>query len=88
MKRGLFRKVNVGDSIKLIILKDKLSLKLFKSMYRIRSVEEEIAKRYQEGKMRCPTHLSIGQEAVPAAFSQLASKKDFTVRNVLLRADI
>ena len=48
-------------------------------MYRIRSVEEEIAKRYQEGKMRCPTHLSIGQEAVPAAFSQLASKKDFTV---------
>jgi len=48
-------------------------------MYRIRSVEEEIAKRYNEGKMRCPTHLSIGQEAVPAAFSQLASQKDFAV---------
>ena len=48
-------------------------------MYRIRSVEEEIAKRYHEGKMRCPTHLSIGQEAVPAAFSQLASKKDFAI---------
>ena len=48
-------------------------------MYRIRSVEEEIAKRYNEGKMRCPTNLSIGQEAVPAAFSQLASQKDFAV---------
>ena len=48
-------------------------------MYRIRSVEEEIAKRYHNGKMRCPTHLSIGQEAVPAAFSLLASKKDFAV---------
>lgn len=48
-------------------------------MYRIRSVEETIAKRYQEGKMRCPTHLSVGQEAVSAAFSQLVSKKDFAV---------
>ena len=48
-------------------------------MYRIRSVEEEIAHRYHEGKMRCPTHLSIGQEAVPAAFSELVSSKDFAV---------
>lgn len=32
-------------------------------MLRIRMLEEEIAKRYKEGKMRCPVHLSIGQEA-------------------------
>ena len=48
-------------------------------MHRIRAVEEEISKRYSEGKMRCPTHLSIGQEAVPAAFSEIALKKDFAV---------
>ena len=30
----------------------------------IRAVEEEIANKYSENKMRCPTHLSIGQEAV------------------------
>lgn len=48
-------------------------------MYRTRSIEEEIAKRYHEGRMRCPTHLSVGQEAVPAAFSQLVQKKDFAV---------
>jgi len=60
-------------------LKDKLSLRLYKEMYRIRSVEEEIARKYHEGKMRCPTHLSIGQEAVPAAFSELVSSKDFAV---------
>jgi len=30
-------------------------------------VEEEIAVRYPQGKMRCPTHLSTGQEGVPAA---------------------
>ncbi len=48
-------------------------------MYRIRSVEQEISKRYSDGKMRCPTHLSIGQEAVPSAFSEITKKKDFVV---------
>ena len=42
---------------------------LYKKMLRIRMIEEEIAKRYAEGSMRCPTHLSIGQEAVPAALN-------------------
>ena len=36
---------------------------LLRSMTRIRLVEEEIAKRYPEQQMRCPVHLSIGQEA-------------------------
>ena len=33
-------------------------------MLRIRLVEESIANKYSEQKMRCPTHLSIGQEAI------------------------
>ena len=41
-------------------------LKIYKSTLRIRMVEEAIANRYQvngkEQKMRCPIHLSIGQE--------------------------
>ncbi len=36
---------------------------LLRSMTRIRMVEEEIAKRYPKQQMRCPVHLSIGQEA-------------------------
>ena len=36
---------------------------LLRSMTRIELVEEEIAKRYPEQQMRCPVHLSIGQEA-------------------------
>jgi pyruvate dehydrogenase E1 component alpha subunit len=56
-----------------------LSLNLFRSMYRIRAVEEEIALRYPEGKMRCPVHLSIGQETVPAAFSESIRSSDFAV---------
>ncbi|MBI4624634.1 MAG: thiamine pyrophosphate-dependent dehydrogenase E1 component subunit alpha [Verrucomicrobia bacterium] len=35
-------------------------------MLRIRLVEEAIADRYAEQRMRCPVHLSIGQEAVAA----------------------
>lgn len=57
----------------------ELELRLLTSMLRIRMVEEEIALRYPEGKMRCPTHLSIGQEAVPAAVSEAVDKKDFAV---------
>lgn len=32
-------------------------------MKRIRHVEQQIAQRYPEGQMRCPVHLSVGQEA-------------------------
>ena len=43
---------------------NNLEKKLLFEMIRIRSVEEEIASRYADQKMRCPVHLSIGQEAV------------------------
>ena len=56
-----------------------ISYDLYYRMKRIRSVEEEIAKRYSEGKMRCPVHLSIGQEAISAGFSLAIDKKDFAV---------
>jgi len=38
--------------------------RLFRSLYRIRRVEEEIARVYPTDKIRSPVHLSIGQEAV------------------------
>ena len=53
--------------------------KLYEKLFLIRTVEETIAEKYNEGKMRCPTHLSTGQEAVPAALSLLANKNDFAV---------
>ena len=58
---------------------DNFKKKLYSEMLRIRCVEEKIAERYPEGKMRCPTHLSIGQEAVPVAVSCVLNKKDFAV---------
>lgn len=42
-------------------------------------IEEEIAKRYPQGKMRCPTHLSIGQEAVAVMVGEQLSANDLMV---------
>lgn len=36
----------------------------YKSLYRIRRVEEEIARVYPTDKIKSPVHLSIGQEAI------------------------
>ena len=38
--------------------------RLLFEMLRIRMVDESIAERYREQQMRCPVHLSVGQEAV------------------------
>lgn len=44
----------------------ELSHRLLECMVRIRLVEESIAERYSAQQMRCPVHLSIGQEAASA----------------------
>jgi pyruvate dehydrogenase E1 component alpha subunit len=43
---------------------------VYRDMLRIRLVEEEIAARYAQETMRCPVHLSIGQEAVSVGVSR------------------
>jgi TPP-dependent pyruvate/acetoin dehydrogenase alpha subunit len=50
--------------------------RMFRDIVRIRMVEEEIAIRYSEQKMRCPIHLSIGQEAVAVGVSTALSARD------------
>jgi TPP-dependent pyruvate/acetoin dehydrogenase alpha subunit len=39
-----------------------MNARIFKSLYRIRRVEEEIARIYPTDKIKSPVHLSIGQE--------------------------
>lgn len=55
------------------------SLKLLREMYLVRLVEEEIAVRYPSEQMRCPVHLSIGQEGVPAGFALAVRDTDYAV---------
>jgi len=60
-------------------MKLELLKNIYFELYRIRGVEEEISKQYKFQRMRCPVHLSIGQEIVSAVFSQIVNKKDFAV---------
>ena len=54
-------------------------ISFYKVAYKIRKTEIQISEKYTENKMRCPVHLSIGQEGVSAAFSAVAKKSDYAV---------
>jgi TPP-dependent pyruvate/acetoin dehydrogenase alpha subunit len=41
-----------------------LSLDLYETLFLIRRVEQYIVKRYSENEMKCPMHMSMGQEAI------------------------
>ena len=60
-------------------MKNNLKLKLYKRILKFRMIELQISQEYQNQKMRCPTHLSVGQEAISAAFSEFFKKKDYAV---------
>ena len=48
-------------------------------MLKIRRVEERIQAVYPQGDMRCPTHFSIGQEAVAAGVCRNLSREDHVI---------
>ena len=60
-------------------MSEQILKNIYKKIYRIRSIEETIAKEYTNQKMRCPVHLSTGQEIVSAVFSEIIKKNDFSV---------
>jgi TPP-dependent pyruvate/acetoin dehydrogenase alpha subunit len=58
---------------------DSSSQKMYFAMLRIRMVEEKIAELYSEQEMRCPVHLSIGQEAVAVGICEHLDQKDIVM---------
>ncbi|MCX7178068.1 MAG: thiamine pyrophosphate-dependent dehydrogenase E1 component subunit alpha [Proteobacteria bacterium] len=60
-------------------LDSQLRLKLYQEMLRIRIVENAIAEYYGEQEMRCPVHLSIGQEAAEAGACAALEKRDYVL---------
>lgn len=56
-------------------------LALFRSMLRIRRIEEALADRYPEQEMRCPMHLCIGQEAIAVGVCAALSSNDVMFSN-------
>lgn len=51
----------------------------YRAMLRIRMIEEAIAIRYKEQQMRCPVHLSIGQEAAAVGVAENLRAEDQVV---------
>lgn len=49
---------------------------LYRSMLRVRRIEEAIVERYGAQEMRCPIHLSIGQEAVASGICAALRPED------------
>src|SRR5215469_16629724 len=49
---------------------------LYRSLYRIRRVEEEVARVYPTDKIKSPVHLSIGQEAVSVGVCAALEPRD------------
>jgi pyruvate dehydrogenase E1 component alpha subunit len=52
---------------------------LYLGMVRVRMVEETIANFYREQEMRCPVHLSIGQEAPAVGVCKALAKTDYVL---------
>lgn len=52
---------------------------LYSDMLRIRMIEEKIAELYSEQEMRCPVHLSIGQEGVAVGVCAALGKEDMVM---------
>ena len=50
--------------------------RFFRTLYRIRRVEEEIAKAYPTDRIKSPVHLSIGQEAVSVGVCEALEATD------------
>ena len=51
-------------------------LRAYKRMLLIRKLEEAISKKYHDGNMRCPVHLSVGQEACAVGICEVLSEED------------
>ena len=50
--------------------------KIHFNMLRIRMIELAIAEEYSKQEMRCPVHLSVGQEAIAVGVCSFLTKSD------------
>jgi TPP-dependent pyruvate/acetoin dehydrogenase alpha subunit len=50
--------------------------RLYRALYRIRRLEEEVARAYPGDKIKSPVHLSIGQEAVSVGICEALGPQD------------
>lgn len=68
-------KIN-NDNPQLKLLDDNEYINLLKKMITIRIAEEIISENVKSGLIKCPCHLAIGQEAIPAGVSHFLNSSD------------
>jgi TPP-dependent pyruvate/acetoin dehydrogenase alpha subunit len=61
------------------MLKKNHLIRIYQMQKKIRLIEEKIAENYKNNLMRCPIHLSIGQEAIAAATGEALKKNDIVI---------
>ena len=54
---------------------------LYYYTYLTRAVDQTIKKEYKNQLIRCPVHLSIGQEGIASGVSLAINKKDMVMSN-------
>jgi len=54
----------------------ELSLDLYKKLFLVRRAEQYIVKHYPENEMKCPMHMSMGQEAISVGVCHALEPKD------------
>lgn len=74
---GLDEKQATGEDLVKGGMSDLLRMELYRSMRRIRRVEEALIAEYHPAdEMRCPIHFCVGQEATPAVLGLKMSPED------------
>lgn len=68
-------KIN-NDNPQLKLLDENEYINLLKKMITIRIAEEIISENVKSGLIKCPCHLAIGQEAIPAGVSHFLNSSD------------
>ena len=62
-------------------MNNKLLKNIFLKSLFIRKIEEQISKKYSEQEMRCPIHLSIGQELQAVTICDVLTTQDIVFSN-------
>lgn len=78
INHGMFFKKGVNWDLSIAGMDVKVVKSLYRFMLRLRRCQEALLKEYHPAdEMRCPIHFCIGQEAAPAALSQLLLQEDY-----------
>jgi pyruvate dehydrogenase E1 component alpha subunit len=64
------------DNIDTIGLDKAILVDMLRKMILIRKAEEKLSEHVESGKIKCPCHLGIGQEAIGVAVSLVMRKTD------------